>query len=139
MLFMVVYRTYLEQTIFQRDFLLYIFPHKKQQHEGLEQHFQVNCSFFIRMFFLVNRSKTRSKSRQSMQTDVCGSSDRCDYVSMVTVCVCCVAVTGGELQGTCCTPDEARCEDLDWEEEREMERLACEGDDFIPPKIMVQY
>ncbi|XP_073791179.1 NMDA receptor synaptonuclear signaling and neuronal migration factor-like isoform X2 [Danio rerio] len=43
----------------------------------------------------------------------------------------------GELQGTCCTPDEARCEDMDWEEEREMERLACEGDDFIPPKIML--
>ncbi|CAG5867329.1 unnamed protein product [Menidia menidia] len=28
-------------------------------------------------------------------------------------------------------------ESLDWEEEREMERLACEGDDFIPPKIML--
>lgn len=27
---------------------------------------------------------------------------------------------------------------LGWEEEKEMERLACEGDDFIPPKIMVR-
>jgi len=45
--------------------------------------------------------------------------------------------TGGDLQTTCCTPDEGGCEDMDWEEEREMERLACEGDDFIPPKIMV--
>uniref|UniRef100_A0A3B3YEF3 NMDA receptor synaptonuclear signaling and neuronal migration factor a n=1 Tax=Poecilia mexicana TaxID=48701 RepID=A0A3B3YEF3_9TELE len=26
---------------------------------------------------------------------------------------------------------------LDWEEEKEMERLACEGDDFVPPKIML--
>ncbi|KAK7143286.1 hypothetical protein R3I93_014443 [Phoxinus phoxinus] len=43
----------------------------------------------------------------------------------------------GELQTTCCTPDEGGCEDMDWEEEREMERLACEGDDFIPPKIML--
>ncbi|XP_051960965.1 NMDA receptor synaptonuclear signaling and neuronal migration factor [Xyrauchen texanus] len=43
----------------------------------------------------------------------------------------------GELQTTCCTPDEGGCEDLDWEEEREMERLACDGDDFIPPKIML--
>ncbi|XP_039524808.1 NMDA receptor synaptonuclear signaling and neuronal migration factor [Pimephales promelas] len=43
----------------------------------------------------------------------------------------------GDLQTTCCTPDEGGCEDMDWEEEREMERLACEGDDFIPPKIML--
>ncbi|XP_067279143.1 NMDA receptor synaptonuclear signaling and neuronal migration factor isoform X3 [Pseudorasbora parva] len=43
----------------------------------------------------------------------------------------------GELQTACCTPDEGGCEDMDWEEEREMERLACEGDDFIPPKIML--
>ncbi|XP_056587959.1 NMDA receptor synaptonuclear signaling and neuronal migration factor [Triplophysa dalaica] len=43
----------------------------------------------------------------------------------------------GELQTTCCTPDEGGCEDRDWEDDREMERLACEGDDFIPPKIML--
>ncbi|ROL47446.1 NMDA receptor synaptonuclear signaling and neuronal migration factor [Anabarilius grahami] len=43
----------------------------------------------------------------------------------------------GDLQTTCCTPEEGGCEDMDWEEEREMERLACEGDDFIPPKIML--
>uniref|UniRef100_A0AAY4BGU5 DUF4347 domain-containing protein n=1 Tax=Denticeps clupeoides TaxID=299321 RepID=A0AAY4BGU5_9TELE len=28
-------------------------------------------------------------------------------------------------------------DEVDWEEEREMERAACEGDDFIPPKIML--
>uniref|UniRef100_A0A672QXB3 NMDA receptor synaptonuclear signaling and neuronal migration factor n=1 Tax=Sinocyclocheilus grahami TaxID=75366 RepID=A0A672QXB3_SINGR len=44
---------------------------------------------------------------------------------------------GGDLQTTCGTPEEGGCEDMDWEEEREMERLACEGDDFIPPKIML--
>uniref|UniRef100_A0A672M8G3 NMDA receptor synaptonuclear signaling and neuronal migration factor-like n=1 Tax=Sinocyclocheilus grahami TaxID=75366 RepID=A0A672M8G3_SINGR len=43
----------------------------------------------------------------------------------------------GDLQTTCGTPEEGGCEDMDWEEEREMERLACEGDDFIPPKIML--
>ncbi len=45
--------------------------------------------------------------------------------------------TGGDLQTTSSAPEEGGCEDLDWEEEREMERLACEGDDFIPPKIIV--
>uniref|UniRef100_A0A671P3K3 NMDA receptor synaptonuclear signaling and neuronal migration factor-like n=1 Tax=Sinocyclocheilus anshuiensis TaxID=1608454 RepID=A0A671P3K3_9TELE len=43
----------------------------------------------------------------------------------------------GDLQTTCGTPEEGGCEDMDWEEEREMERLACEVDDFIPPKIML--
>lgn len=47
---------------------------------------------------------------------------------------------GGDLQTSCGTLDEGGLrETLDWEEEREMERLACEGDDFIPPKIMVGY
>ncbi|KAM7416895.1 hypothetical protein PAMA_018801 [Pampus argenteus] len=35
------------------------------------------------------------------------------------------------------TLDEGLDEDADWEEEREMERAACEGEDFIPPKIML--
>ncbi|KAG7272873.1 hypothetical protein CRUP_029313, partial [Coryphaenoides rupestris] len=44
----------------------------------------------------------------------------------------------GDLQASCSTLDEGGCDErLDWEEEREMERLACEGDDFIPPKIML--
>ncbi|XP_036384850.1 NMDA receptor synaptonuclear signaling and neuronal migration factor isoform X2 [Megalops cyprinoides] len=44
----------------------------------------------------------------------------------------------GDLQASCGTLDEGVCDDpMDWEEEREMERLACEGDDFIPPKIML--
>ncbi|CAB1440884.1 unnamed protein product [Pleuronectes platessa] len=44
----------------------------------------------------------------------------------------------GELQASCGTLDEGGLDDTsDWEEEREMERLACEGDDFIPPKIML--
>uniref|UniRef100_A0A3P8UQJ1 NMDA receptor synaptonuclear signaling and neuronal migration factor n=1 Tax=Cynoglossus semilaevis TaxID=244447 RepID=A0A3P8UQJ1_CYNSE len=44
----------------------------------------------------------------------------------------------GDLQTSCGTLDEGGLrETLDWEEEREMERLACEGDDFIPPKIML--
>lgn len=46
---------------------------------------------------------------------------------------------GGDLQTSCGTLDEGGLDDnIDWEEEREMERLACEGDDFIPPKIMVR-
>ncbi|XP_056147056.1 NMDA receptor synaptonuclear signaling and neuronal migration factor [Lampris incognitus] len=44
----------------------------------------------------------------------------------------------GDLQASCGTLDEGGCDDaMDWEEERELERLACEGDDFIPPKIML--
>lgn len=45
---------------------------------------------------------------------------------------------GGELQTSSGTLDEGLDEDADWEEEREMERVACEGEDFIPPKIMVR-
>ncbi|KAI3361845.1 hypothetical protein L3Q82_002175 [Scortum barcoo] len=45
---------------------------------------------------------------------------------------------GGDLQASCGTLDEGGVDDnVDWEEEREMERLACEGDDFVPPKIML--
>ncbi|XP_070706451.1 NMDA receptor synaptonuclear signaling and neuronal migration factor [Pempheris klunzingeri] len=44
----------------------------------------------------------------------------------------------GDLQASCGTLDEGGLDDnMDWEEEREMERLACEGDDFVPPKIML--
>uniref|UniRef100_A0A3B1J9E5 NMDA receptor synaptonuclear signaling and neuronal migration factor n=1 Tax=Astyanax mexicanus TaxID=7994 RepID=A0A3B1J9E5_ASTMX len=43
----------------------------------------------------------------------------------------------GDLQASCATLEDGGCEDLDWDEEREMERLACEGDDFIPPKVML--
>ncbi|XP_051981837.1 NMDA receptor synaptonuclear signaling and neuronal migration factor-like [Xyrauchen texanus] len=43
----------------------------------------------------------------------------------------------GDLQTLSGNLDEADCDDVDWEEEREMERAACEGDDFIPPKIML--
>ncbi|CAG13656.1 unnamed protein product, partial [Tetraodon nigroviridis] len=43
-----------------------------------------------------------------------------------------------DLQASCGTLDEGGVDDsVDWEEEREMERLACEGEDFIPPKIML--
>jgi len=57
---------------------------------------------------------------------------------------CCVSVylhitfsPGGDLQASSGNLDEENCDDVDWEEERESERAACEGDDFIPPKIMV--
>ncbi|KAJ8413817.1 hypothetical protein AAFF_G00064150 [Aldrovandia affinis] len=43
----------------------------------------------------------------------------------------------GDLQASSGTLDEAACEGVDWDEERELERLACEGEDFIPPKIML--
>ncbi|KAM8866467.1 NMDA receptor synaptonuclear signaling and neuronal migration factor [Synchiropus picturatus] len=42
-----------------------------------------------------------------------------------------------DLQSSSGTLDEGLGEYADWEEEREVERLACEGDDFIPPKIML--
>ncbi|XP_042579922.1 NMDA receptor synaptonuclear signaling and neuronal migration factor isoform X2 [Cyprinus carpio] len=43
----------------------------------------------------------------------------------------------GDLQASSGNLDEEDCDDVDWEEERELERAACEGDDFIPPKIML--
>lgn len=46
---------------------------------------------------------------------------------------------GGDLQTTSGTAEEGGLTDnRGWEEERELERLACEGDDFVPPKIMVR-
>ncbi|MEQ2301443.1 hypothetical protein AMECASPLE_036037, partial [Ameca splendens] len=42
----------------------------------------------------------------------------------------------GELQTSSGTLDEGLDEDAHWEEEREMEKAACKGEDFIPPKIM---
>ncbi|CAH2313962.1 NMDA receptor synaptonuclear signaling and neuronal migration factor [Pelobates cultripes] len=41
-----------------------------------------------------------------------------------------------DLQTSCTTLDE-QCEDLNWEAERELELLSCDGEDFIPPKIML--
>ncbi|MEQ2207070.1 hypothetical protein XENOCAPTIV_006784, partial [Xenoophorus captivus] len=43
----------------------------------------------------------------------------------------------GELQTSSGTLDEGLDEDAHWEEEREMEKAACKGEDFIPPKIML--
>ncbi|XP_073807075.1 NMDA receptor synaptonuclear signaling and neuronal migration factor isoform X2 [Danio rerio] len=43
----------------------------------------------------------------------------------------------GDLQASSGNLDEEDCDDVDWEEERELERAACEGDDFIPPKLML--
>ncbi|RVE65666.1 hypothetical protein OJAV_G00118730 [Oryzias javanicus] len=42
----------------------------------------------------------------------------------------------GDLQTTSGTTEEGGLTDnMGWEEEQEMERLACEGDDFVPPKL----
>ncbi|XP_023816498.1 NMDA receptor synaptonuclear signaling and neuronal migration factor isoform X2 [Oryzias latipes] len=44
----------------------------------------------------------------------------------------------GDLQTTSGTAEEGGLTDnRGWEEEQELERLACEGDDFVPPKIML--
>uniref|UniRef100_A0A8C7M811 NMDA receptor synaptonuclear signaling and neuronal migration factor b n=1 Tax=Oncorhynchus kisutch TaxID=8019 RepID=A0A8C7M811_ONCKI len=43
----------------------------------------------------------------------------------------------GDLQSSSGALDEGSQEDADWEEERELERAACEGDDFTPPKIIL--
>uniref|UniRef100_A0A671VHN8 NMDA receptor synaptonuclear signaling and neuronal migration factor b n=1 Tax=Sparus aurata TaxID=8175 RepID=A0A671VHN8_SPAAU len=43
----------------------------------------------------------------------------------------------GEIQTSSGTLDEGLNEDAEWEEERDMERVACKGEDFIPPKIML--
>uniref|UniRef100_A0A1A8EK31 NMDA receptor synaptonuclear signaling and neuronal migration factor a n=1 Tax=Nothobranchius korthausae TaxID=1143690 RepID=A0A1A8EK31_9TELE len=49
-----------------------------------------------------------------------------------------IKAQSGELQMSSGTLEEGGPDDsVDWEEEKEMERLACEGDDFIPPKIML--
>ncbi|TRY94053.1 hypothetical protein DNTS_011958 [Danionella cerebrum] len=43
----------------------------------------------------------------------------------------------GDLQGSSGNLDEEDDDDVDWEDEKELERAACQGDDFIPPKIML--
>uniref|UniRef100_A0A8C8H8W3 DUF4347 domain-containing protein n=1 Tax=Oncorhynchus tshawytscha TaxID=74940 RepID=A0A8C8H8W3_ONCTS len=43
----------------------------------------------------------------------------------------------GDLQSSSGALDEGSQEDADWEEERELERAACEGEDFTPPKIIL--
>uniref|UniRef100_A0A9J8DC46 NMDA receptor synaptonuclear signaling and neuronal migration factor b n=1 Tax=Cyprinus carpio carpio TaxID=630221 RepID=A0A9J8DC46_CYPCA len=48
-----------------------------------------------------------------------------------------VKAQSGDLQASSGNLDEEDCDDVNWEEERELERAACEGDDFIPPKIML--
>uniref|UniRef100_A0A1A8RTV2 NMDA receptor synaptonuclear signaling and neuronal migration factor a n=1 Tax=Nothobranchius rachovii TaxID=451742 RepID=A0A1A8RTV2_9TELE len=49
-----------------------------------------------------------------------------------------IKAQSGDLQMSSGTLEEGGLdESVDWEEEKEMERLACEGDDFIPPKIML--
>uniref|UniRef100_A0A8C6PB84 NMDA receptor synaptonuclear signaling and neuronal migration factor n=1 Tax=Nothobranchius furzeri TaxID=105023 RepID=A0A8C6PB84_NOTFU len=49
-----------------------------------------------------------------------------------------IKAQSGDLQMSSGTLEEGGLDDsVDWEEEKEMERLACEGDDFIPPKIML--
>ncbi|CAB1320043.1 unnamed protein product, partial [Coregonus sp. 'balchen'] len=42
----------------------------------------------------------------------------------------------GDLPSSSRALDEGSQEDADWEEERELERAACEGEDLIPPKII---
>ncbi|XP_048852220.1 NMDA receptor synaptonuclear signaling and neuronal migration factor-like [Brienomyrus brachyistius] len=46
-------------------------------------------------------------------------------------------VQSGDLQSSSGALNEEICEDLDWEQEREVEKADCQGDDFIPPKIML--
>lgn len=63
-------------------------------------------------------------------------------VNILVLCCVCVYLhvpssPGGDLQASSGNLDEEDCDDVNWEEERESERVACEGDDFIPPKIMV--
>ncbi|XP_043914677.1 NMDA receptor synaptonuclear signaling and neuronal migration factor isoform X2 [Protopterus annectens] len=41
-----------------------------------------------------------------------------------------------DLQNSCSALDDD-FDDLNWEAEKELEALACEGDDFVPPKIML--
>lgn len=43
---------------------------------------------------------------------------------------------GHDLQDSCGTLDGNF--DLNWEAEKELEAVACDGEDFIPPKIMVR-
>lgn len=53
-------------------------------------------------------------------------------------CLCdapCV-LAGHDLQDSCGTLDGDF--DLNWEAEKELEAMACDGEDFIPPKIMVR-
>ncbi|XP_043951704.1 NMDA receptor synaptonuclear signaling and neuronal migration factor isoform X3 [Gambusia affinis] len=49
-----------------------------------------------------------------------------------------IKAQSGDLQASTNALEDGALDDaLDWEEEKETERLACEGDDFVPPKIML--
>ncbi|XP_036070378.1 NMDA receptor synaptonuclear signaling and neuronal migration factor isoform X4 [Oryzias melastigma] len=49
-----------------------------------------------------------------------------------------IKAQSGDLQTPSGTTEEGAVNDnMGWEDEQEMERLACEGDDFVPPKIML--
>ncbi|KAM9642014.1 NMDA receptor synaptonuclear signaling and neuronal migration factor isoform 4-T4 [Trichechus inunguis] len=41
-----------------------------------------------------------------------------------------------DLQSSCCTLDET-FEGLDWEAEKGLEAVACDSEDFVPPKVML--
>lgn len=58
----------------------------------------------------------------------------CDLEPIVMLLSHCLA--GHDLQDYCCALDDDF--DLNWEAEKELEAMACDGDNFIPPKIMVR-
>ncbi|XP_075415857.1 NMDA receptor synaptonuclear signaling and neuronal migration factor isoform X6 [Tenrec ecaudatus] len=47
-----------------------------------------------------------------------------------------VKAQSNDLQGSCCTLDED-LEGLDWETEKGLEAVACDSEDFVPPKVML--
>ncbi len=106
--------------------------------------FTVNLSYLCSFFSLsppFSFSTTLSSSHSSIASlfffSLCLPSAFSVSIIKLSLSAVLCGATAGDLQTTSGTPEDVGCEDLDWEEEREMERLACEGDDFIPPKIIV--
>ncbi|KAK1788406.1 hypothetical protein P4O66_016832, partial [Electrophorus voltai] len=83
---------------------------------------QMGMCFFVCMAFAERRAKSFNRSWSDptpVQQDSLHDSKE-----------------SGELQAPCAALEEGSCAEVGWEEEREVERQACEGDDFIPPKLI---
>ncbi|KAK3554958.1 hypothetical protein QTP86_001859 [Hemibagrus guttatus] len=94
-----------------------------KQHRPLERMSSVDRVTFIDRAFAERRAKSFNRSWSDptpVKQDSLPDSKDC-----------------GDLQMPSAAPDEGGCNDTGWEEEKEMERLACESDDFIPPKVML--
>lgn len=85
------------------------------------------------LFFCASLSCSPYSTYSAATVSLCGTD-----LSLLHCAMSCCAV-GGDLQVPSAAQDDGGCNDTGWEEEKEIERLACESDDFVPPKVMVSF